>query len=107
MFKDDFHLTPAKLGFFTGIIALPWVLKPFWGIAADSFPIFGSKRKAYLFIFGILCGSGWLYLSFKGYEQIEYAIILLFMISLSVCFCNVVGEALMVELAGSKYNSDS
>jgi hypothetical protein len=32
---------------------------------------------------------------------------MLFLISLSVCFCNVVGEALMVELAGAKHNQDS
>lgn len=104
MFKDDFHLSPARLGFYTGIISIPWIIKPFWGLMADSYPIFGSKRKAYLFLFGIFCGSGWIYLSFKGYQHIDVALLLLFMISLSVCFCNVVGEALMVELAGAKYN---
>ncbi len=107
MFKDDFHLTPARLGFYTGIISIPWIIKPFWGLLADSSPILGSRRKSYIFLFGIFCGSGWIYLSLRGYAEIELAVMILFTISLSVCFCNVIGEALMVELAGSKHNSNS
>jgi hypothetical protein len=44
MFKDDFHLSPARLGFYTGIISIPWIIKPFWGLLADSCPIWGSRR---------------------------------------------------------------
>jgi len=30
------------------LIAIPAILKPFWGIISDTFPLFGYRRKTYL-----------------------------------------------------------
>lgn len=39
--------TVAKIG---GIISIPWMIKPLWGLIVDNFPIFGYRTKGYLVI---------------------------------------------------------
>ncbi|MBI1267884.1 MAG: MFS transporter [Cryomorphaceae bacterium] len=38
------------------ILMLPWMVKPFYGIISDFFPLFGYRRKSYLFI--SYCAAG-------------------------------------------------
>lgn len=70
---------------------------------ADSFAIFGSKRKAYIVIFGCVSGSGWILMSYYGQENIYLTVGLLTMISTAVCVCNVVGGILKITI----YNRSS
>lgn len=34
---------------------IPWMIKPVYGFLSDSFPIFGLRRKPYIFISGAIC----------------------------------------------------
>src|SRR5262247_1838278 len=48
--KDSLGLTPAEvaeIGFWLG---LPWGMKMVAGVASDVYPIFGSRRGAYLLV---------------------------------------------------------
>lgn len=67
------------------------IIKPIWGILCDSFPIFGSKRKAYIVICGFISCLGWLLMAYIGVDNMYFTVSLLVMISSSVCICNVVG----------------
>jgi MFS family permease len=98
--KDALKLTPAEvaeIGFWLG---LPWGMKMVAGAASDSYPIFGSRRGAYLLI-GALC-------SLLGYGALASVIhtkgaFLLAMLLVTVGFMiqDVVADALSVEVAES------
>jgi MFS-type transporter involved in bile tolerance (Atg22 family) len=75
-------------------------VKPFWGIMTDMVPLFGYRRKSYLLFFGIAGFIMWNLLAFYGIENQELGVGLLMGINISLAFCNVIGEALLVELSG-------
>lgn len=101
MFKDDFGLSPAMMGLYLSYTTTPWIVKPFWGIITDSKPLFGYRRKSYIIVFGVLDALGWVSLAYYGINSLPMALLLLFQIQLSTCFVNVVGEAILVEVAAA------
>ena len=44
----------VQLEFWGGLKALPWILKPVYGILSDAVPLLGYHRRSYLIIFGLL-----------------------------------------------------
>jgi BT1 family len=54
LFKDYLHLEPAEMQVMSAIIAFPWCIKLLYGLIADNVPIFGSRRRSYLIINGLL-----------------------------------------------------
>lgn len=96
MYKDDFHLSPAKVAIFNSLMTIPWIVKPLWGFISDCYPIMGKRRAPYLMIFGILGATCWGILGTSKLPLIP-TFIILSLIQVSVCFCNVIGEALVVE----------
>lgn len=104
MLKDDLGFSPSKVSFFTSLIMLPWMIKPLWGFISDSCPILNKRRSPYLFIFGLSQCLFWVILSTTSYTTLKVFLILLFN-NISTCFCNVIGEALVVE-ESQKSNHD-
>jgi BT1 family len=50
--------TPAELAAIAVWLTLPWTIKMVFGQLADSVPILGSQRRAYVFTGASLVGSG-------------------------------------------------
>lgn len=98
LYKDDFKLTPAQVSVCTGLTSLPWIIKPVWGVISDSFHFFGYRRKSYLIFFGFLECICWLSLASWVMNPYQGVVILL-IVQLAVAFCNVIGEALLVEVS--------
>lgn len=90
MFKDDFKLSPSDISIISGIIVVPWVIKPLWGYISDSYPICGYRRKTYLVFLGLLQSSFWILLSYLGFNLI-FVVFLILIIELCIAFCNVLG----------------
>jgi hypothetical protein len=96
--KNTLGLTPAEvaeIGFWLG---LPWGMKMVAGVASDSYPIFGSRRGAYLLL-GAAC-------SLAGYAALATIIetkgfFLLAMLIVTIGFMiqDVVADGLSVEVA--------
>ncbi|CAK9186851.1 unnamed protein product [Ilex paraguariensis] len=40
--KDDQKLRPSEAQVIGGIIQIPWIVKPLWGLLTDTIPIIGS-----------------------------------------------------------------
>jgi hypothetical protein len=98
--KDALRLTPAEVAGIAFWIGLPWSMKMVVGAASDVYPIFGSRRGAYLLL-GTLC-------SLIGYGALASAVetkgaFLLMMLLVTVGFMiqDVVADALSVEVAES------
>jgi hypothetical protein len=56
--KESLTLSPAALAGIGAWLTLPWTIKMVFGELADSVPIFGSRRKAYVFIGASLTAAG-------------------------------------------------
>lgn len=89
-------MSPAMLSLANSITMIPWITKPLWGFISDCFPIGGKRRAPYLGLFGLVAVLGWITMSLLVRNGIQ-AVITLLIIQISNAFCNVIGEALIVE----------
>ncbi|CAK9000578.1 unnamed protein product, partial [Durusdinium trenchii] len=99
--KDTLGLSPAEATAFISLTYWPWIMKPLWGFIADSVPIFGSRRQAYLVLAGAVSVVGWLGLAGWWPVQVGKEATLLFMMlgNLGIAFSDVVVDGLVVEKA--------
>lgn len=48
--KDEQMVQPSEAQVYVGLILIPWIIKPVWGLLTDVVPILGYRRRPY-FIF--------------------------------------------------------
>lgn len=91
--------TTSDLGTFMAGISLPWVWKPVYGLLSDFLPIFGRHRKSYLLLTTSVTtlSAGLLGLMPLAPESKSLVFWLLFSLSMSTAFSDVVIDALMVQ----------
>lgn len=51
--KDEQKMQPSEAQVYFGIIQIPWVVKPLWGLLTDTVPILGYRRRPYFVSAGI------------------------------------------------------
>jgi MFS family permease len=96
LFKDYLKLEPAEMQVLTSIICFPWSLKPIYGLIADNLPIFGSKRRSYVALSGLMQFT-FLIPLIPAYIESEYVIAgFLTIYAMSVAFNDSIIDALMV-----------
>jgi len=103
LLKDELHLGPAELSALTGIFALPWTIKPLYGFLSDGFPLFGSRRRSYLIMAGVigsvsygLLGNG--YFGWIAQENMIAATVASCVISSAcIAFSDVVADGIVVQ----------
>ncbi|CUV06627.1 unnamed protein product [Cryptosporidium hominis] len=81
LLKDDLRLSPPEVSVIYAIPAIPWFLKP----------LFGMRRKPYLIFFSILQVIGFLLLATNA-DTVFKAAVCLLLISLSAAFCSSIAE---------------
>src|SRR6266545_490226 len=97
LLKEDMRLTAAQSGFFFAVVGLGWTIKPLYGLLSDFFPLAGYQRKGYLLLMSTLGTVSWLTLAFSPSHY--YAVlILLTLCAAALAFCDVMADALMVEV---------
>eukprot|EP00210_Caulerpa_lentillifera_P000839 g812.t1 len=55
--KDSLLQSPAQVELVEGFGNIPWVVKPIYGFASDSIPLFGYRRRSYLILCGLLISA--------------------------------------------------
>jgi MFS family permease len=60
--KNGLGWSPDRVTEFTAVLTIPWVIKPLYGILSDFFPIFGYRRRSWLFISNGLAVGAFLWL---------------------------------------------
>lgn len=101
-FKDVLHLPPADATFMLSLTYWPWVVKPVWGFIADSFPIFGSRRRSYLLLAGLASGAGWAALgSGLSGDMLATTLVCMMLGNFGIALSDVVVDGLVVEKARS------
>lgn len=76
-------------------IALPWIVKPLYGLISDSIPLFGYRRRSYLLLATSLSMVGYLAIAQLGVPEIMLSV--LFVATLGIAAMDVLVDALMVE----------
>ena len=95
-FKSYLQLEPTMVQYISSIVVLPWTLKIVYGLIADNFPLFGSRRRNYIVLNGCLQFLTLFVLSFDLFSSPLFITVMLFFNALSSAFVDVVVDALMV-----------
>lgn len=81
---------------YISIIHLPWTLKILYGLISDNVPLWGTRRRSYLILMGIIQFFMLFSIySFQYDDPLVVAVVLAFA-SMSEAFTNVVSDAIMV-----------
>ncbi|CEM01664.1 unnamed protein product [Vitrella brassicaformis CCMP3155] len=97
-FKDDLQVSPAEVAALTGLIYLPWFIKPVYGFLSDAVPIAGYRRRSYLALSGVLGAAAWLALANPDLVNTPAtALAACILTNLSVAVADVVADSLVVE----------
>ena len=96
-------LDSNKAATFLSLCILPWSFKVLAGLLVDGFPIFGSRRRAYLLLSGLIASVTWLLM---GVSPGQYNLLLFLAIAMNtaIVFGSVTSGGLLVE-AGQKFNA--
>ena len=76
-YKDDLALFPAQAALLGSLALIPWSIKPIYGLLSDRQPIWGWRRKPYLFLAGLMSACGYFSMATWVDSFFEVAIALL------------------------------
>jgi MFS family permease len=102
--KEALTFTPAQLAAIAVWLTLPWTIKMVFGQLADSVPILGSQRRAYVFIgaglvasgMAILAGAagGWITFASKNWLYVTAQLLIV----VGVVLQDVIADAMTTEV---------
>lgn len=96
--KEALGLTPAEAAEIAFWVGLPWSMKMVVGVASDAYPIFGSRRRAYLVLGALASLAGYIVLATAvASKQMYLAVTVL--IAVGFVIQDVVADGLSVEVA--------
>ena len=99
LFRTQYGLEPAETQSLTAAMTLSWTPKLFYGIISDTFPIFGTRKKSYIILMGMLqFATAWT-IAMVSFSNPIFVCILGFFMNLASAFMDVVVDGLMVMQA--------
>jgi MFS family permease len=91
--------SPAELAAIMALLAVPWTIKPIFGLLSDFVPLFGSRRRNYLLLANATAAVSLLLLAFAplspGNRWVMFALLL--PTTMAIALGDVIVDALMVE----------
>ena len=91
--------SPAALGALMALLALPWTIKPLFGLLSDFVPLFGSRRRNYLLLANGAAAVSLFLLAFvpiaPGSLWLLFALLL--PTTMAIALGDVIVDALMIE----------
>ncbi len=79
----------------TAALIIPWSIKPVYGLITDLFPLWGLRRRSYLFLMTALAMCAYVAMAFAPGQSTIIAA--LFVVSFGVAFGDVLVDAITVE----------
>lgn len=91
--------TTATVTLFAALLALPWCLKPLYGLFSDFVPWLGMRRKNYLLVTSAAAAAAYLVLAFiyPAGGSVGTLLAVLLIPTTAVAWADVVVDAVMVE----------
>ena len=106
-FKDKKKVETANLTRILIIFKIPYLIKPLYGFFLDFFPIFGYKKKSYLFLCFLVNATSWYFFIISNDKNMYFSIICLLFINISLSFTTVILSAIQVDLSKMYENEKS
>jgi folate/biopterin transporter len=94
--KDELGMTPVEVSVLLGVVSIPWMIKPLFGLISDGVPLVGYRRRSYLILSGVLGTIAWVMMATVVNTPL-LATIAICLSSLSVAFSDVIADSLVVE----------
>lgn len=88
-------MTADMVAAWLSLAAVPWMIKPVYGLLIDLVPLWGYRRKSYLFLMAGCAAAG--YAALAHVVSAEFIIWALFISTLGIAAIDVVVDTLMVE----------
>lgn len=95
-YKNTLKVDPATLTTVSSLTSLPWTCKPIYGFISDAFPIFGYRRKPYIFLAGLAGCISWV-LMWCAVDGVWAGFTCMLIGSTAIAVANVISEAMVVE----------
>ncbi|KAM2994176.1 hypothetical protein FF2_046178 [Malus domestica] len=95
--KDDQKVQPSEAQVYFGIIQIPWIVKPFWGLLTDTLPVLGYRRKPYFVFAGLLGVISMLVLSLDKNLNLTMSLLALMAGSAGVAIADVTIDACVTQ----------
>ncbi|CAL1385197.1 unnamed protein product [Linum trigynum] len=95
--KDVQKVQPSESQIYQGLISIPWLVKPIWGLLTDVIPILGFRRRPYFILAGLLGVASMLLLSLGGKMHLFLAVLLLISGSAGVAIADVTVDACVAQ----------
>lgn len=92
---DGMHWDTAQVSAYLGLLGLPWVVKPLYGLVSDCLPLMGYRRKSYLFLVNFAATVALAAMTMLMAP--EHIIIALFFIVFGMAVSSALCGALLVE----------
>ena len=91
--------SPAELAALMALLAVPWTIKPIFGLLSDFVPLFGSRRRNYLLLANALAAASLLVLALTPLTPGSWWTLfaLLLPTTMAIALGDVIVDALMVE----------
>lgn len=88
-------MTADLVAAWLSLAAIPWMVKPLYGLLIDLVPLWGYRRKSYLVLMAACAAAG--YVALAQVISPEFIIWALFISTLGIAAIDVVVDTLMVE----------
>lgn len=96
LYMRSLHWSIAEITTVNSVAAFPWILKIFYGLLSDTYPLFGYRRKSYLIIASLISAFGWCLLAFVPPEK-HFIILAMTLSNLGFAATDVITDGLVVE----------
>lgn len=95
--KDVQKVQPSEAQIYGGITAIPWIVKPIWGLLTDVLPIFGFRRRPYFILAGFVGVISMLVISLHEKLHLVLALMALTAGSAGVAIADVTIDACVAQ----------
>ena len=95
-YKQYLGLTIEQTQILSSMALIPWSIKPLYGFISDRQPIWGLRRKPYLFLSGILASLGYFSMA-TWVDSFSDAMIAIVIIGLGVALADVIIDGIVAE----------
>jgi len=93
--KNQLQYDAERTSAFIFVAAMPWTLKPLYGLLSDFIPLLGYRRRSYLLLFTLVTAVTFLWMS--GVREPRALLLAMFLVGVGVAAADVIVDALMVE----------
>src|SRR5437867_13101747 len=93
-YLKSLELTTDQVAGLLAVLTVPWIIKPAYGLIRDFIPLFGYRRKSYLFLMNELAAGGFLWLT--DLTTPNRIVVALFLTAAAIAFSDVLLASVLV-----------